>query len=101
MKCTRTGTRKIVLVVPGAATSSSNALVCGAAIVLREAIEKTGYDWHNDGETLPDAMLAIMQETGVAVTDPGSGLTFRRLDLKAALDRVFATTDSGTQMTQI
>lgn len=81
---------KIVLVVPGAATSSSNALVCGAAIVLREAIDQTGYDWKQHGTTLPDAMLAIMQETGVSVEDPGTGLTFQRLDLKAALDRVYA-----------
>lgn len=80
---------KVVLVVPGAATSSSNALVCGAAIVLREAIDQTGYDWKKDGRTLPEAMLAIMQETGAAVHDPGTGLTFKRLDLKAALDRVY------------
>ncbi|MBL8849288.1 MAG: S8 family serine peptidase [Planctomycetaceae bacterium] len=81
---------KVVLAVPGSATSSSNALVCGAAIILREAISQTGYDWRPHGPTLPDAMLALMQETGVPVHDPGTGLTFRRLDLKAALDRIYA-----------
>lgn len=80
---------KVVLVAPGAATSSSNALVCGAVIVLREAIDKSSYDWTQDGKTLPDAMLAIMQQTGVAVEDPETGLTFQRIDLKAALDRVY------------
>lgn len=85
---------KVVLVAPGDATSSSNALVCGGAIVLREAIEKWGYDWKQEGATLPDAMLAIMQETGVAVEDPGTGLTFQRLDLKAALDRVYGEVES-------
>jgi hypothetical protein len=82
---------KVVLVVPGSATSSSNALVCGAAIVLREAMDQTGYDWQQHAATLPDAMLAVMQETGIPVLDPGTGLTFQRLDLKAALDHVFAT----------
>lgn len=81
---------KVVLVVPGAATSSSNAIVCGAVLLLREAIAQSGYDWRRDGTTLPDAMLKIMQDTGVEVADPGSGLTFRRLDLKAALDCVYA-----------
>ncbi|MFO0918685.1 MAG: S8/S53 family peptidase [Planctomycetaceae bacterium] len=80
---------KIELVVPAAATSSSNAIACGAALVLREAIDKTQYRWQRDGQTLPEAMLAIMQKTGPAVHDQASGQTFRRLDLCAALDYVF------------
>ncbi len=80
---------KIDLLVPASATSSSNAIACGAAMLLREAIETTKYDWKQDGPTLPEAMLKIMQQTGVEVNDPGSGLTFRRLDLTAALDHVF------------
>ena len=58
--------------------------------VLREAIEKTGYAWRADGPTLPEAMLAVFRRTGVAIEDPTSGCTFRRLDLLAALDHVFA-----------
>ncbi|MBA4016262.1 MAG: hypothetical protein C0483_03645 [Pirellula sp.] len=81
---------KIDLVVPAAATSSSNAITCGAVMLLREAIEKSGYDWKADGPTLPDAMLKILQTTGVPVDDPGSKQTFRRLDLLAAIDYVFA-----------
>jgi hypothetical protein len=34
-------------------------------------------------------MLSIMQQTGVEVRDPESGLTFRRLDLKRAVDWVW------------
>ncbi|MFO0818572.1 MAG: S8/S53 family peptidase [Pirellulales bacterium] len=79
---------KIDLVVPAAATSSSNAIVCGAVLLLREAINKWNYEWRRDGKTLPDAMLAIFQASGVAVLDPATQLTFRRLDVKAALDRV-------------
>lgn len=81
---------KIDLVVPASATSSSNAIVCGAVLLLREAIEKSNYDWKKDGTNLPEAMLAIFQKTGTAVEDPGTKLTFRRLDVKAALDHVFA-----------
>jgi hypothetical protein len=80
---------KIDLVVPASATSSSNAIVCGAVLLLREAIEKSGYDWKKDGPNLPEAMLAILKRTGPAVEDPPSKLTFRRLDVKAALDEVF------------
>jgi len=80
---------KVDLVVPAAATSSSNAICCGAAMLLREAIEKSGYDWKADGKALPDAMMAIMQKTGVEVKDPQTNLTFRRLDLHAAITHVF------------
>jgi len=80
---------KIDLVVPASATSSSNAICCGAVLLMREAIEKTSYDWKRDGANLPEAMLAILQKTGPAVQDPTSGLSFRRIDVKAALDYVF------------
>lgn len=80
---------KIDLVVPAAATSSSNAICCGAVLLLREAIHKTGYDWKQDGANLPEAMMSILQKTGLAVKDSASGLTFRRLDVKAALDHIY------------
>lgn len=81
---------KIDLVVPAAATSSSNAIVCGSVMLLREAIDKAGYDWKADGPTLPDAMMKILQETGKAVEDPATKRTFRRLDITAALEHVFS-----------
>jgi len=82
---------KVDLLVPAAATSSSNAIACGAAMLLREAIESTRYDWKQDAPNLPEAMLRIMQKTGAAVEDPASKLSFRRLDVKAALDFVSQT----------
>ena len=80
---------KLDLVVPAAATSSSNAIVCGAAMVLREAIGKAGYDWKADGPDQASAIMRIMQITGVDVFDPGTRRHYRRLDLTAALHRVF------------
>lgn len=85
--------KKVALLAPARATSSSNALVCGAVMLLREAIEKTDYNWRADGANLPEAMLAILQRTGAPVHDPATRHTFRRLDLKAALDHVFAAND--------
>jgi hypothetical protein len=79
---------KVALLVPARATSSSNAIACGAAMLLREAILKSGYDWHSEGETLPDAMLAVMQKTGAAVEDPATRRTYRRLDVHSALRHV-------------
>jgi len=80
---------KVDLVVPAAATSSSNAITCGVVMLLREAIDKTGYDWKADGQNLPEAMLAILQKTGVKVDDKASGRSYQRLDALAALDHVF------------
>ena len=81
---------KVDLLVPAAATSSSNAIVCGAVMLLREAIEKTEYDWKPDGKTLPEAMLAILQQTGKPVEDAATKRSYRRVDLLAALEHVFA-----------
>jgi len=80
---------KLDLLVPASATSSSNAILCGSVMLLREAIEKKGFDWKQHGQNLPEAMLSILQKTGVEVKDPGTGLTFRRLDLLAAIDHVY------------
>ena len=81
---------KVDLVVPAAATSSSNAIACGAAMLLRELIETTGYDWKADGPNLPEAMMAIMQKTGQEVDDLPTKRSYQRLDLRAALDHVSA-----------
>ena len=81
--------QKIALLVPAGATSSSNAIACGAAMILREAIAKANYNWKADGKNLPEAMMAIFQKTGRPVADPATGLTFRRLDLLAALKHVY------------
>lgn len=76
------------LLVPASATTSSNAHTVGCAIVLREAITRSGYRWKADGKTLPDAMMAIFRKTGAKVHDPATGLDFKRIDLLAAVDRV-------------
>jgi hypothetical protein len=57
-------------------------------MILREAIQKSGYDWKPHGPDLASAMMKIFQITGVEVKDEKSGLSFRRLDLMAALKRV-------------
>lgn len=80
---------KIALLVPARATSSSNAIACGAAMILREAIEKAGYNWKADGETLPDAMMTIFRRTGVEVKEPDVDRMYRRMDLAAAVRYVF------------
>lgn len=79
---------KIELVVPASATSSSNAIACGAAMILREAIEKRGYDWKADGKNIAEAMMKIFQKTGKPVADPGTKRTYIRLDLLAAIEHV-------------
>ncbi len=83
---------KIALLVPARATSSSNAILCGAAMLLREAIEKSGYNWKADGPNMADAMMAIFQKTGKAVEDPITKCTYRRLDVLASLEHVLGKT---------
>lgn len=81
---------KTDILVSAQATSTANALIVGCSTILREAIEKSGFDWHAEGATVPDAMMAIFKKTGVDVYDPGTGVTFKRLDLLAAIDYVNA-----------
>ena len=79
------------LLAAAAATSSSNACAAACSMILREAIEKSRYDWMNDGGNLPEAMMSLFQRTGVPIVDPASGCEFRELDLLAAVDRVTLT----------
>ena len=67
-------------------------IACGAAMLLREAIEKSRYDWKADGENLPEAMMAIMQKTGKPVEDSVTRRSYRRLDVRSALEQVFDRT---------
>ena len=78
------------ILVPAAATSSSNAYIAAASMILREAIEKSGYRWQADGTNLADAMMAIFKKTGVGVHDSATKIDFKRLDMLAALDYMFA-----------
>lgn len=71
------------------ATSSSNAYAAACAMLLREAIEKAAYNWQRDADNLPAAMMKIFQRTGTPIFDPATGLTFRELNLAAAVDAVF------------
>jgi len=79
---------KVQLLVPASATSSSNAIACGAAMILREAIGKSHYEWKADGATIADALMKIFQSTGKPVIDPATKRTYSRLDLMAALQQV-------------
>jgi len=90
---------KVDLVVPAAATSSSNAILCGSAMILREAIEVSGFQWKEVDPNLPVAMMTIFQQTGVKVKDPATKLEFKRLELLAAVDFVFksSTTTRSTR----
>lgn len=58
-------------------------------MILREAIEKANYDWKRDGSTLSNAMMKVFQQTGVEIYDDATKLTFRELNLLAALNHVF------------
>ena len=86
--------RNTDILVPATATSSSNAMIVGCSMILREAIEKSGYQWRQDGGTLPDAMMAIFKKTGVDVRDPPTGLCFKRLNVAAAVDYILAKSEA-------
>jgi len=77
------------LLVTAVATSSSNAYAAACSMILREAIEKTEYGWQKDGETLPDAMMYIFQNTGGIIEDSETNCEFRELNLLAAVDHIF------------
>lgn len=76
------------LMVPAAATSSSNAYAAASAMILREAILLKNYPWRKLAPNMPDAIMAIMRQTGIPVHDPGTGFDFIELNLLAAVDHV-------------
>ncbi|MBI4023648.1 MAG: hypothetical protein HY360_01620 [Verrucomicrobia bacterium] len=82
-RCARTD-----ILVAANATSSANAYMAAASMILREAIEKGNYNWKADGPNLAEAMMAVFKKTGVRVHDPATNLDFSRLDLLAALNQV-------------
>ena len=73
-------------------TSMSAAVVSGAAVVLHQAYDATG----QGAIANQDHILALMQSTGVSVVDanngadnvPHTGLTFKRLNLLAAVTTI-------------
>ena len=79
------------LLVPAAATSSSNAIAAAASMITREAIDKADYPWKNRAASLPEAILDIFTETGIPVSDPETGLSYRRLNLLAAIKHVYSS----------
>lgn len=68
-------TKKHVILPNTFGTSWSSPMVVGAAALIKQV---------NPAFT-PDQILSIMQDSGVAVADPASGLTYKRLDVNAAL----------------
>ena len=79
----------IAILAHANATSGSCAYLAGAAMIVREAIEKTGYDWKQDGANLADATLAILKKTAIDVHDPDSGLDFKQFNMLNLLDYFF------------
>ena len=75
-----------------AGTSMSTAVVSGAAVLIHEAYDKTG----RSALATQDNILKVMQATGVSVVDGANnndnvintGLSFKRLDLDAALNTI-------------
>jgi subtilisin family serine protease len=59
-------------------TSQACPAAAGAAALLLSANSGAG----------PDRVEQALKETGVSVTDPRNGLTFRRINVRAAVDRV-------------
>ncbi len=85
---------------PAFMTSTSNACMVGFSQVLREAIEKSNYDWHAKGNNLPEAMMAIFKETGTTARDSETGIEFPVANLLNALDLVFAAESSPKKQTR-
>ena len=80
---------RTAIMAPATMTSSANAYLVASAMVMREAIEKAGYDWKKDGPNLADATLAIFKKTGADANDIATGLSYKRVNLLKALDYVF------------
>lgn len=76
------------ILVPAAATSSSNAIIAACSMILREAMEIAGFNWGQYGDTLPAAMLALCQLYGRKARDPDSDRSFHQLNLLPVLQAI-------------
>ena len=73
-------------------TSMAAAVVSGAAVLLHQAYDETG----QGALATQDNILKLMQSTGVSIVDsnngvdnvPHTGLTFKRLNLLAAVEKI-------------
>lgn len=74
-------------------TSQATAVISGAAVLLHQAYDQTG----RGSQATQDNLLKLMQSTGIVIIDMNygtdnlthhTGLSFKRLNLKAALDAV-------------
>jgi subtilisin family serine protease len=65
---------------PASGTSMASPQLAGATMLVRQAMESIG-------ETpTPDSILDHLRETSQTATDPATGATFHRIDLRAAID---------------
>lgn len=85
------------ILAPASATSSANAYMAAASMILREAIALGNYPWRAEASNMADALMAIFRKTGRPVHDPETRCDFRRLDLPAALDHVTHNRLPGTR----
>lgn len=73
-------------------SSMATAVVTGSAVLLHEAYDQTG----RSSQATQDNILALMKSTGVSVRDgddendnvTNTGLTFKRLNLRSAMDTI-------------
>jgi len=77
------------LLVHAVATSSSNAYAVACYMIWREAVEKADFPWRDYGKTMPDAAMELFRRTGRDFEDEATGITFKALDLEAAIDFVW------------
>lgn len=76
------------LLATAAATSSSNAYAAACSMILREAFDVANFDWNEEGNNIPEALMSVFQKSGVAIHDEESGRDFRELNLTSALEYV-------------
>ena len=83
-----------------AGTSMATPVIVGSAVVIREELDLTGHS-NLDNQS---SILGIMQSTGVTVVDndaaavnvPTTGLTFKRINLEAAVQYVEGLSGGNT-----
>lgn len=81
----------------GSGTSYASPFVAASSVLVRETYLQFTDDLPGAFATFQDRVVDLFQRTGKPITDAASGLTFKRIDVDAAIQAIYDEFDAGIE----